>query len=190
MHRNRSMCAPRLCMWLRRDPSRGTRITWRISHDDICASGAFTCSHGQTPSRCKSLLGHAIAAGLQVRSLSQLDSPQLFRLHISGSTMFVSALFVQAVFVATVFALLSSGERRIARIARRASRLRLSQPIITNETHPEYSSNWAGAVSNADAVRPPFMCPCCVPKDFCVGHVQERYRDVYCPDAKGTLGVF
>ena len=44
-------------------------------------------------------------------------------------------------------------DAEVARAARRASGLRASHPKISNETHPEYSSNWAGAVYNSAKVR-------------------------------------
>ena len=58
-----------------------------------------------------------------------------------------------ALLAGAAFALPSSRERFEARAARRAAGLRASHPKISNETHPEYSSNWAGAVLNSAAVR-------------------------------------
>ena len=69
--------------------------------------------------------------------------------------MFVSTLFVQAILATAAFAFPSSKERFDARAARRADGIRSSHPKISNETHPEYSSNWAGAVFNSAAVRNP-----------------------------------
>ncbi|GJE98794.1 peptidase A4 family-domain-containing protein [Phanerochaete sordida] len=63
--------------------------------------------------------------------------------------MFVTTLFVQALLATAAFALPSSKERHEARVARRAGGLRQSLPRVSNETHPEYSSNWAGAVYNS-----------------------------------------
>ncbi|EKM56252.1 uncharacterized protein PHACADRAFT_253281 [Phanerochaete carnosa HHB-10118-sp] len=65
--------------------------------------------------------------------------------------MFVSTLFIQALLAATALALPSSTERHDTRLARRARGLRSSHPKITNETHTEYSENWAGAVLNSGA---------------------------------------
>ncbi|EKM56249.1 uncharacterized protein PHACADRAFT_140865 [Phanerochaete carnosa HHB-10118-sp] len=65
--------------------------------------------------------------------------------------MLVFTLFFQALLATSAFALPSFKERREARVARRAGSLRSSHPKITNETHPEYSPNWAGAILNADA---------------------------------------
>ena len=66
--------------------------------------------------------------------------------------MFVSTLFVQAILATAAFAFPSSKARFDARAARRAGGIRSSHLRISNETHPEYSENWAGAVFNSAAV--------------------------------------
>ncbi|GJE98819.1 peptidase A4 family-domain-containing protein [Phanerochaete sordida] len=65
--------------------------------------------------------------------------------------MFVSALFAQALLATAALAIPTSKERHDARVARRAGGLRQSVPRITNSSHVEYSSNWAGAVYNSAA---------------------------------------
>ncbi|GJE98817.1 peptidase A4 family-domain-containing protein [Phanerochaete sordida] len=63
--------------------------------------------------------------------------------------MLFSSLVVSSLLAASAFALPSSKERHDARVARRAGGLRQSVPRITNSSHVEYSSNWAGAVYNS-----------------------------------------
>ena len=68
--------------------------------------------------------------------------------------MFVTALFVQALLAGAALAVPSSRERFEKRVAMRNGGVRQSLPKHSNETHPEYSSNWAGAVWNSPRVRP------------------------------------
>ena len=74
--------------------------------------------------------------------------------------MFVAKLFSLIVFAASA---LAAPKGRLAdRVARRADRSRLTRPVqliaqtdvveFTNISHPEYSSNWAGAVLSTGAV--------------------------------------
>lgn len=68
--------------------------------------------------------------------------------------MLVSTVLVQALFAITALAVPSSHSRHSARVARRArSGVRQSRPKAASETHPNLSSNWAGAVLNSDPVR-------------------------------------
>lgn len=72
--------------------------------------------------------------------------------------MLVTTLFVQALVATAALAIPSSHTRHSARAARRVSGgVRQSRPNAANETHPSYSSNWSGAVLNANEVRYPLF---------------------------------
>ncbi|KAI0367120.1 aspergillopepsin [Pilatotrama ljubarskyi] len=72
--------------------------------------------------------------------------------------MFSAALFCQVLLATAAFAIPTSRERLAQRVARRAAGAHLSHPkapgsdrvvevdALGNVTHPEFSSNWAGAV--------------------------------------------
>ena len=163
-------------------PRRSTTTTWRAIRSPP-RQGAFVRDE-----RIKAV--ESAASSLSSRSLDsaalatgpRLDTP-------APLAMFVTTLFVQALLATAAFALPSSKERHEARVARRAGGLRQSLPRVSNETHPEYSSNWAGAVYNSAKVR----WRCAVPLALSLtarhaGHVQERHRDVRRPDAQGAVG--
>ncbi|RPD55203.1 acid proteinase [Lentinus tigrinus ALCF2SS1-7] len=77
--------------------------------------------------------------------------------------MFGAALFLQVLLATAAFAIPTSKERLAERVARRAARSHLTQPkqlvvrpvteeqAAGNTTHPEFSSNWSGAVLVAGA---------------------------------------
>lgn len=80
--------------------------------------------------------------------------------------MFSAAFLVQALLASAAFALPSSKDRLASRRARRSgdvARTRQSKPVniitspqvsaaVGNASHPEFSSNWAGAVLVASTV--------------------------------------
>ena len=104
--------------------------------------------------------------------------------------MFVSTIFVQALLATAAFAFPSSKERFDARAARRANGIRSSHPKITNETHPEYSSNWAGAVFNSAQVRDPMSSSgFYLLTSLLSGYLQGSDRHLHRPHPQGGLGV-
>ena len=74
---------------------------------------------------------------------------------------FAATLFAQVLLATAALAVPTSNERFADRLARRASGLtrqslpkQPSENLITNTSHVEYSSNWAGAVLVASKVHP------------------------------------
>ena len=113
--------------------------------------------------------------------------------------MFAAKLLSVVVLAASV---LAAPKGRLAdRVARRAERSHLTRPVqlieqpdiveLTNVSHPEYSSNWAGAVLSTSAVSP-FIDYGARPYAHSVyrhiGHLEVRYGHVHRADAEGALG--
>ena len=70
--------------------------------------------------------------------------------------MLFAPLFAPTLLALSAVALPSSKERFEKRVAMRNGAVRASRPLqttISNTTHEEFSTNWAGAVLNAAAVR-------------------------------------